>query len=41
MKTLPAAPLLLYTLVAYNTKKGSLTATYLVVEKAPGQRKLA
>jgi hypothetical protein len=38
MKTLPAALLLLYSLAAYSTKKGSLTATYLVVEKAPSQR---
>ena len=41
MKTFPAALLLLYSLAAYSTKKGSLTATYLVLEKAPRQRKLA
>jgi hypothetical protein len=32
---LPTALLLLYSLAAYSTKKGNLTATYLVVEKAP------
>jgi hypothetical protein len=40
-ETSPDALLLLYSLAAYSTKKGSLTATYLVVEKAPSQRKLA
>ena len=31
IEALPAALLLLYSLAAYSTKKGSLTATYLVV----------
>jgi hypothetical protein len=37
MKTLPAVLLKLHSLATCDTKISSLTATYLGIEKAPGQ----